>query len=553
MKNLYYYLSLAFSLSSANAWAQWNDYTDVRNPICVEPGAQTNQQLCTDGANGAYIVWEDLRSGLYAQIYAQWIDSAGYTPWDTNGIAISDTALVGNAIAPSIAPDGANGCIIVWSYTGLTGNINTNTYAQRLGRSGNFLWPNNVQVDTIGNSHAPTVTPDGHGGAIINWYSDDTVPGQYQLFVQWLDSTGRMHFPQGGLQVSFDAVPHSGSIVATDGNYNAYIAFGEADTLRVLKVDSGGNFVWRQTGLVLSTTYDNFSTHYDICSDTKTGIIAGWADMRNVPARDDLYAQKLDTAGNILWGTDALLVDSTDSILHTYINTSPDGNGGAFFCFGSGSLYADRVTSNGIVAWAGPVPVDTSSYGENYPSMVADSQYGIMIAWDDQRNGTSVYAQRIDSNGNYEWEGVGVPVYTGYIAEGPTGTQIISLANGYAIAAMSIDSNDNSTGADIFAALFNGQPSAASGVVSVTGNMEWSIYPNPTTGQVYLRNNSSSSISSAIQIYNGMGQLLSGEELQFLPGVIQNINLQQLPDGVYFLKLTSEDTFSTVCIVKQGW
>ncbi len=96
--------------------------------ICTASDNQRYCEICSDGAGGAIITWRDYRSGSDSDIYAQIIDSSGNVQWTANGVAIC-TASNGQ-YKPKICSDGAGGAIITWedSRSGSDYDI----YAQRI-------------------------------------------------------------------------------------------------------------------------------------------------------------------------------------------------------------------------------------------------------------------------------------------------------------------------------------------------------------------------------------------------------------------------------------
>ena len=81
--------------------------------ICTATNHQINPQICSDGANGAIVAWQDIRGGTWYDIYVQRINSAGIVQWTTNGAAIC-TGL-NNQYEPELCPDGVNGAFVTWN------------------------------------------------------------------------------------------------------------------------------------------------------------------------------------------------------------------------------------------------------------------------------------------------------------------------------------------------------------------------------------------------------------------------------------------------------
>src|ERR1044071_2310941 len=77
---------------------------------------------------------------------------------------------------------------------------------------------------------------------------------------------------------------------------------------------------------------------------------------------------------------------------------------GFFLCLSlpaSAQWYSDSTTNT---------PVCTATGTQDYPKACTDGSDGVIVAWEDTRNGTGyrVYAQRLDKNGKALWTTNGI-------------------------------------------------------------------------------------------------------------------------------------------------
>ena len=72
---------------------------------------------------------------------------------------------------------------------------------------------------------------------------------------------------------------------------------------------------------------------------------------------------------------------------------------------------------------------------------------------------------------------------------------------------------------------------------SFLNNDEWTVYPNPSTGGLYIVNNKSVKEISLLQILNSIGQTVFEETIT---SNYKNIDLGKLNNGVYFVKIASD-------------
>ena len=101
--------------------------------VCARPASQEAPTIISDQAGGAIVAWMDYREDSY-DVYAQRLNAVGGAQWTSDGIAL--TQAVGNQAMPVAAPDGANGAIVVWGDMRCLTSI---VYAQRVRASGQLV------------------------------------------------------------------------------------------------------------------------------------------------------------------------------------------------------------------------------------------------------------------------------------------------------------------------------------------------------------------------------------------------------------------------------
>ena len=131
----------------------------------------------------------------------------------------------------------------------------------------------------------------------------------------------------------------------------------------------------------------------------------------------DIYAQKIDSSGNILWTSNGVAVCSK-----TTAQKSPkivdDNAGGAYIVWEDSlnfywDIYAQHINSNGTLAWAsGGVSICSAPNLQSNPRIDVDGLGGAIITWQDKRNNFDydIYAQRINSSGVVQWTANGISV-----------------------------------------------------------------------------------------------------------------------------------------------
>ena len=98
---------------------------------------------------------------------------------------------------------------------------------------------------------------------------------------------------------------------------------------------------------------------------------------------------------------------------------------------------------------------------------------------------------------------------------------------------------------------YNNSVNCYSGIPDLKQEPTLNVYPNPTTGLAVLSFNLIPKAQSTIEIYNVSGSLLQSENLTIGSGTtIQQIDVSNLPSGLYFVKVSSNNTYRTIKVVK---
>ena len=113
--------------------------------ICTESANQYNVELVSNSNGEAIFSWVDERNGaLNKDIYAQRVYSFGQTAWANNGVAICNE--VNDQFDQELISDGYDGAIISWTDR-RTSTTTSDIYAQRIGVYGDVQWaPNGIML-----------------------------------------------------------------------------------------------------------------------------------------------------------------------------------------------------------------------------------------------------------------------------------------------------------------------------------------------------------------------------------------------------------------------
>ncbi|MFX1500031.1 MAG: hypothetical protein ACFFDH_03600 [Promethearchaeota archaeon] len=387
--------------------------------VCVGSQDQTDFQICHDGNDGIFVVWDEWRINVNEyNIYAQHLDSNGILQWEVNGKEICTENL--KQIHPLIIPDGFGGAIIVWLDT-RDGLSDYDIYAQRIDSNGITQWNNNGTLicNANGDQWDVQICSDGNGGAIITWFDPRSSNGD--IYAQRIASNGTVLWDLNGTLLCTDVNDQYRPKICSDGSGGAIIAWEDnrngAYDIYAQHIASNGLVQWGSKGIEVCIAAD-YQQYPQICRDGSGGAIIAWEDERNGDI--DIYAQHIASNGVAQWLTNGKAV-STEIYDQEALQIYSDRAGGAIIVWQdwrAGSyldIYAQHIASNGVPQWLiNGLAVCTAPESQWEPQICGDGGGGAIITWWDHRSGSQydIYAQRVDLNGSTSWTSNGIAICT---------------------------------------------------------------------------------------------------------------------------------------------
>jgi len=391
-----------------NGVVQW---TTDGVPVYAATGTQNRPMIVSDGSGGAIIVWEDLRNGSTNDIYAQRINSSGAAQWAANGIPVC--MAIGEQSRPMIATDGASGAIITW-YSHPSSGIYS-IYAQRINGNGVAQWSVNgvALCPDLTSQIDPKIISDGAGGAIVVW-KDNRTNTYTDIYAQRINRSGVLKWITGGVGICVMARQQWAPSIAPDGSGGAIIAWADqrsttSDDIYAQRIDSSGNHLWVSDGVPIATGGGDQQGPIVLAFKDGSAIIT-WNDERNGSSNRDIYTQRIGSSGAAVWPTDGVSICSAANN-QDWANPVSDGNGGAIISWederlggSSRNVYAQRVNINGAVQWASNgVAISTATGYKSFSTILPAGAGDAIIAWGDERNGSNdrnIFAQRVMADGS---------------------------------------------------------------------------------------------------------------------------------------------------------
>ncbi len=381
----------------------WEDNGTV---VCNASNTQAFSRICSDGIGGAIIAWMDFRNGNY-DMYVQRIFANGSIAWTTNGVAICTA--IDHQEWGQICSDGAGGAIIAWQDG--RGGSDWDIYAQKILTDGNVAWTaNGIPICTaINDQTALQIVSDGSGGAIITW--TDSRSGA-DIYAQKVFTNGTVAWTVGGTPISTASNNQNSPQICGDGSGGAIITWGDTrdftNDVYAQKIFANGSVAWINNGVVISNASYQQSTP-QICSDGAGGAIITWRDSR-FGINFEVYAQKIFANGTTAW-----LANGSEICTSVYDQDYPeicsDGAGGAIITWRDNrsgitwDIYAQKIFTNGSIAWSpNGIPICTAIDRQELPQICSDGAGGAIITWRDNRNSNyDIYAQKVFANKSTAW------------------------------------------------------------------------------------------------------------------------------------------------------
>jgi len=425
-------------------------YASNGRVLCDATMEQTDCEIVASDDGGAVFAWTDYRNdpqNIYGDIYAQKIDSTGDALWGINGMVVCDATQA--QMYPWLISDGADGAIIAWEDFRNENEIgNTDIYAQRISASGTPMWTVNgvVITDAPEPQTSPMLIPDSDYGAFITWGMQMTSYWEtvQSLFIQHVNGNGEIQLPENGVEFHggidgnsenpqmVETVPGRVLVLWRDMRHNGH------NSLYVQLIDQDGNAYLEPNGRALcdSSLEAHMESPYMV-PDLMHGALAVWREWRPDSLFHQIYAQRIDENGNILWTECGVPVcPIEDEQQDPYI--APTGDGGAFVLW-SGNVenhiyvFAQKLDANGAQVWTDPIQVSNGIYEDICYGAVPDGLGGVITTW--QGGGWPcfrVYAQKLDSEGQPQWGAGGLAVcpadsaqlYPSLIADGQGGVYV---------------------------------------------------------------------------------------------------------------------------------
>jgi hypothetical protein len=423
--------SIAASLGSSSAHAQWSSDSTIHQLVAHGSGEQVQPKIAPTADGGCYISWFTSDSGYDVRL--QRLSAEGEPQWGDNGILIADRGysstqdydldidLEGFAVltfrddrfggdritAQRVSPDGSfawgphgiqfsDGMTFVASpdiaatteqHVFIAWASDSETRVARVNFDSSIEWETSIsepgQTTLVASMHGV-----GNGRVVVSWIQYATFFGQKTLHATMINPDGtepwasRTAVYDGG-SIQFGTFPEF--VPNTDGT-STFSWYDTQNSLNVYaqRLAADGTEIFPHNGIAVSTApRERVSPTATFDPTTNTTYVA-WVELTNNQGSQGIYSQALNPAGVRLWGESGAELTPPDSNSSGSINVQIVENnlvtmwieGGAGI--GSDVIHAVRQNNLGGAHWDSMIATDPA-YRARLVSTVSDEQ--IVAAW----------------------------------------------------------------------------------------------------------------------------------------------------------------------------
>lgn len=355
----------------------------------------------------------------------------------------SSDNLVDSGSNPLLASDGANGAFVLYQ------KPSNQLLLQRYNAQGIVQWMNPLTLFNRYFVHPLQMVSDGSGGVFILWIGcSGSTSCTDKMYAQRVSANGTELWTSGGLALPTSAgIGFWYPNLATDTQSNLYIAYGGilvggSEQNRLMKIDANGVFQWEQSYL---SQYPNGTSGYArgqqvLYHPTDQALYLAWYGLLspNYPAM--LF--KINSAnGGLIWQKE--LGGSVGDSPKMDLNPS----GGVGICWGYlDNFSVDSISPSGISAFGGRKTINANLSGANgNQDLLSDDNGGFFVSFVDNGSGNlnnKVKIQHFNSAGTPSFSGSGLVLDSLKYASLGSNLQMVKSATGAVIVISASNSQD---------------------------------------------------------------------------------------------------------------
>lgn len=188
----------------------------------------------------------------------------------------------------------------------------------------------------------------------VNWYSHEK---QKSIYHQLISSDGNFLWGSEGKLVTTKRGQNSNPQFAIS-NKNIFVSwvneYGNDKNIYAQLFDFKGNKIWKENGTTV-IEYEGDQFGQKVIYDNRENYIIAWIDRRFTKQFGNIYAQKVNLAGELQWTNTGVDLGTYTNSEKSYLSLLPDEQGGAIAIFKDkrekkSEIYGQKIYSTGTYA-----------------------------------------------------------------------------------------------------------------------------------------------------------------------------------------------------------
>ncbi len=360
------------------------------------------------------------------------LSSAAWAQWSSDpskNLALSDISGA-DQVQPKVLPLPNNTWYVSWF------NNNPNdpppngydVYYQLLSPGGVEQFPHDgVQVAklTLSSTEDYGLAADGGGNALLAFLDDRSDPNNPQVTAAKMSSSGQPLWGASGVALTFDPGSHADPKIAATSDGNVVVAWTTDDHVVLQKLDANGRPLWTgptvlSGGIIVGEPGYNYLLA-DMHASDNGSVIISWVRYKGFYGNKYLYANKVSSTGQLLWGAGHVKVYDGGSLqFGEFPYFLSDGNGGAVFAWYSSSpslqCFAQHILSDGSEAFphnGSEASTDSLNIRVSPAVSYRASTQETFLFWTEEDSNqvyNGIYAQKFNPSGARQWSDTGLVI-----------------------------------------------------------------------------------------------------------------------------------------------
>tara|TARA_B100000579_G_scaffold74311_1_gene57157 strand:- start:3266 stop:6283 length:3018 start_codon:yes stop_codon:yes gene_type:complete len=352
------------------------------------PGRQEDPVAIEDGSGGAFIAWVDYRFDDSGDIFIQHVDSSGSLLMDLNGVALAQQQ--GQQISINMSTDSLGGVFVTWQDK--RGGVDDDIYGTHVDANHNVVSQGSgVPIVVMGGTQsAKSIEYAGNNEAFICW-SDSRLGENIDIYGQRLNVNMEPIFEENGIPIANTEGLETRPRTTFVSNTTSFVTWksGDEDARILYQFIDDQGLVFDDAKSI--SNYDAIQTSPRVKRSKSGEVFISWKDLRSDPVDGDIYMQKIDNNGDVLWA-DGVQVDPTDGI--NFSGRFASNNIGGFDIFWEKGVFPNvdilfqSFDENGSPLQFEPVNVAVGDGYQFAPNIISGSGDSVFVVYADQGSGS---------------------------------------------------------------------------------------------------------------------------------------------------------------------